>query len=1048
MHADLIARGLLVVALSSALESMTPLPATALTVVQQQAGVVHGTVVDAGTGQPLASVQIHLDGTNRQTVTNESGGYIIADVPTGTYTVVATYIGYGTGRRDNVRVQTGQRVEVTFRLESTPLRLQDIVVTGLTDPTSGVKAPFVVGRVTAEDNVVPQLDALGALQGRVAGVSMARGGGQPGDDYDILLRSPTSIMRENSPMIVVDGVVLGTASLRDFDAMDIESIEVVKGAAAASLYGSRAAPGVIQIRTKSGSHIPRGETHFTLHTEIGREEVPPDRRQLKATATNHPYLTNSNGDYINEAGAVVDVNNRVIKADRIADQPYRQTFDHFNALIRPGRLQTTTITMSQNADNTRFYGSAGMTEETGVIVHNNGLTRQNFRLNLDHWANSTLNLGMTAYYARTKRQEVADPNPLYGVSFMPPDFDMTAPGEDGMKYRAVPEGTVQQSNPLYNQFYNEAETRTSRFIGGLTGSYAPTPWLRFEGNVGVDRSDREADAFWPVGFEQYASEERLFGRIDRRMAQTETFTSGLNARLMHRLGSLTLRHHLRVLYELEDRESTSTVGRNLAVSGVRNLAVANDRQFSSSSQQIRSEGYSAATGFDYAGRFVGDVLVRRDGSSLFGPADRWKTYYRASLAYRLAEEQWWPFDIITEFKPRFSIGTAGGRPNFADRFETWTSSSGQVSKQTLGNESLRPEKATETEFGLDMILANRVSLQLTRAQSKVEDQLLPIPLPGVIGYTHQWKNAGTLEGSTYEATLEASLISRPGRRWTMNMTWDRTRHELTEFPFACYTDRPTGSTSRDVYYRCAGYSMGSIQGRKLLRSHRDLSALHSQSHNQFQVNDDGYLVAVGEGNSWKDGISKGLWGTEVVVDGRTYQWGRIIPAIDDEGAALVTEIGNSDPDFSLALGTRLEIGPVSIGALFDGTFGGTVYNYEKRLAYRDYHADYDQLGKPEERKKPVDYYASLISDTYVDYFLEDGSYLKLRELAVSYALTPPHVLQRIGMTGLELSLAARNIYTWTAYTGWDPEIGTLQRRIREGAYPHLRTVSLAVRADF
>src|SRR5690606_20951123 len=146
----------------------------------------------------------------------------------------------------------------------------------------------------------------------------------------------------------------------------------------------------------------------------------------------------------------------------------------------------------------------------------------------------------------------------------------------------------------------------SRFVGGLTGSFAPRPWLRVEGNIGVDRSDREGDAFWPVGFEQYASEERLLGRIDRRVSQTESLTGGFNVRLTHRLGDLSLRHHLRMLYELEDRESTSTVGRNLAVSGVHNLAVANDRQFSSSTQQVRSEGYSAATGFDYAGRLVGD----------------------------------------------------------------------------------------------------------------------------------------------------------------------------------------------------------------------------------------------------------------------------------------------------------------------------------------------------------------------------------------------------------------------------------------------------------
>jgi TonB-linked SusC/RagA family outer membrane protein len=1011
-------------------------------------GSITGRVFDASTGEPLASAQVVVEGTNRGAVTAGDGRFTIANVPAGTYAVTATYIGYGTERHQNVRVPTGGTIALEFAMHSTPLRLQEVVVAGMTDPTSGVRTPFVVGRVTMDDVVATQGDALGALQGRVAGVTMLRGGGEPGADFEVMLRTPTSIMRDNSPMVVVDGVILGNASLRDIDGLDIESIEVVKGAAAASLYGSRAAAGVIEIRTRTGSHLGRGQTQFTLQTELGRQELPPDRRRLKDITQHHPYLVNGNGDWVDATGQVVDFQNRVLKPDRIADQPYKQTYDHYDAIARPGLVSHTTLSMAQNTDATRFYASVRNTMEEGVLRHSDGLRRRSVRLNLDHWVTSGLNLGMTGHFSRSHRDDVAAPSPFYAVSFMPPDVDLTrADTESGLRYIAVPQPGIQQTNPLYNQFYNEAESTTSRFIGGFTATYTPLTWFRLEGNLGMDRSDQEQYSFWPIGFQQITTETLLRGQIDRRHYRVESVTGGVGARVLHHIGDLTLRHHLRALYELEDRESTISVGRDLAVSGVKNLAVANDRQFSSNSERVRSEGYSAATGFDYADRLVGDLVVRLDGSSLFGPDDRWNSYYRASAAYRLAQHDWWPIAAITEFKPRFSIGTAGGRPAFADRFETWTAGSGEVQKQTLGNTLLRPEKATEREAGVDIIFWNRVSVQLTRAHTKIEDQILPIPLPSVVGYSHQWRNAGTLEGTTYEASIEAMLLSRPGRRWTANLVWDRSRHMITDFPFACYTDNATG-TARDVYYRCAGHSLGSIMGQRVLRNHSQLSAIHANSHDQFQVNDDGFLVPVGAGNSWTDGLAKDLWGTTVTIDGRVYPWGEVMAAIDDEGNPLITQIGNTEPDFNIALGTRFDYGRLTVGALLDGMFGGTIYNYERRLAYRDYHADYDQAGKPDERKKPVDYYGKLISGTWLDYFLEDGTYLKLREIAASYRFDSVPLLERYGIRQAEVSLLARNLYTWTQYLGWDPEVGSLHRRIRDGDYPHPRTFTLGVRLDF
>lgn len=1026
--------------------SATTRRAPAVQLRSEDTGAVVGQVFDASTDEPLASVDIHLEGTNHRTLTNEEGRYIVTGVRPGTYNVVARFIGYGIGREENLRVVAGETVQLDFRLSITPLSLQQIVVTGLMDPTSGDRAPFVVGRVSADDIAVPSLDIIGALRGRVAGIRMSRGGGQPGDDYDVILRTPTSIMRSNRPMVVVDGIILGDASLRDFDGLDIESIEVVKGAAAASMYGSRAAPGVIAITTQRGGGLEQGETRFSFRSEAGIQAVPPDR--IRRIPQYHPYLTNEDGEFVNHNGEVVDPVYRVVKPDAISDVPYQQTFDHFGSLIRRGLMHTNTVSMSQNAQDTRFYASARNTTESGIMRHNDGLGRQSFRVNLDHWATSELHLGVTAYYGRSSRDDVADPNPFYDVMMMPPDVDLTLPDEEKRKrYIAIPQrGMHTRTNPLYVQYYNDAETHTSRFIGGLTAEYSPSSWLRFNSNVGFDRSDRETFRYWPVGFEQMLTETRLFGEIQRRHRNRRTASGNFGARILHQVGALTLRHHLRAVYELEGLENTTAIGRDLAAENTRSLDVASELLLRSNTSHIRSEGYSIATGFDYGGKLIGDVLFRIDGSSLFGPDDRWNPYYRASAAYRMAEEEWWPFEGITEFKPRFSIGTAGGLPRFSDRYETWTVREGEVRKHTLGNRLLRPEKATERELGLDVVFRDRVSLQLTRAESKVEDQLLPIPIPHVIGYSHQWNNAGTLEGTTYEATLEAALIARRDRGWSVSMTWDRSSHMITEFPFACYTDSPTGSASRDVFYRCAGYSLTAIYDRDILRGHGQLSAVHANSHGQFQVNDDGFLVPVGEGNNWTDGVAKGLWGTTVEIDDRLYEWGMPIYAIDDEGDPLHGEIGNSEPDFDFGLGTNVRIGNFSFGGLIDGSVGGLVYNYERRRAYQDFHPDFDQGDKPEDLKKPVHYYSAQVGR--VAPFIEDGTYMKLRELAGTYRFDVPGFLAAYGVSRTEISVMARNLYTWTRYTGWDPEVGTLHRRIREGAYPHMRTLSVGLRVDF
>src|ERR1043166_722724 len=244
--------------------------------------------------------------------------------------------------------------------------------------------------------------------------------------------------------------------------------------------------------------------------------------------------------------------------------------------------------------------------------------------------------------------------------------------------------------------------------------------------------------------------------------------------------------------------SFGATGTNFAVSGVPRIDAALTRGSSSSQRDVRAQGYFLTGGLDYSGKYIFDALVRRDGSSLFGPGEKWHTYYRGSAAYRMTQESWWPWQRVNEFKLRVSQGTAGTRPDFADQFETYTiSSNGTLAKAALGNRFLKPETAKETEFGLDMIFDNRFSLQLSRVSERTTDELVQIPLPGAVGFTTQWQNAGVVVGNTVEATLEAQLYQKGRTSWKMGLTFDRSRHHIAEFNRSCVR-------TATISYRCVG----------------------------------------------------------------------------------------------------------------------------------------------------------------------------------------------------------------------------------------------------
>jgi hypothetical protein len=262
---------------------------------------------------------------------------------------------------------------------------------------------------------------------------------------------------------------------------------------------------------------------------------------------------------------------------------------------------------------------------------------------------------------------------------------------------------------------------------------------------------------------------------------------------------------------------------------------------------------------------------------------------------------------------------------------------------------------------------------------------------------------------------------------------------------------------QDIFYMKNNTQYGSFWGTVWATSTDELPQATQQYASQFQVNDDGYLVWVGDGNTWKDGISKILWGTSKTLEGRTYGWGRPVQYIDETGNKL-HQMGTSVPDFSYSMTSSLRFKGASVYVMFDGQSGGDIYNHTRQWAARDDGSDdVDQYGKTDETKKPTIYYRDMYHvNAPNSWYVEKGTYLKLRELAVKYDLANLVDMRGVGISSLKLGIVGRNLLTWTDYRGFDPEVGrgggqlgsAVNARVDSYRYPNYRTFSFTLDLDF
>jgi TonB-linked SusC/RagA family outer membrane protein len=1015
--------------------------------VAQAQSVITGRVIDeSGNGVPAANVSVPTLGVGVGASTNATGDYTINfsnNVTTGQSLVLnVRRLGYSPQSR-NVTVTNGTITE-NFTLSQQARPLDEVIVSGVAEATSQRDLTISVGKVGEQQlKDVPPQNAVSALAGKISGVRVSQTQGLPGSTPAIRVRTSAVLgVGGNSPLFIVDGV-LSTNGIADINANDIESIEVVKGAASATAYGSTGANGVVNITTKRGKDSPEGKVSFLTRNEFGSGSIE-----------HWVPLNEHNPDSLVAGAFVLDpTGNRILKADHYADSPYPAgTYrNQLQTNLRSGQYVTNYGSISLRRANTNFTSSFSRDTDRGILPLIDGFKRQNVRLNVDQGVGSKADVSMSVLYGLSTTDQnpnVSGTSTFFALLQAPPDVNLTYPNGPGTtQYSpvmpAAATGGTARGNPLYdlaNRVYND---RRERIFGSFSARYRPFTWLAFDGAYGTDRLNERSTNFYDRGLLNTGNtdvETPGIGSLSLFSSADQSSNSTLGATAHFTLGSLRSTTRVSYLYE-EDRYNQFGAGfSKLLVASVPDLQSGDPTQISTGAttsliQNTRTQNGSVVENINFADRYLVQVLGRRDGSSLFGVDSRWNNFYQLSGAWRITQDIHIPG--FQELKVRAARGTAGLRPGFDYQYETYSLSGGQLSKNTIGNKLLKPAVQTENEVGVNASFLDRFDVEFVKSDRHTIGAflLVPLSLAQSGGFTSQWQNAARIGGRTFELQLNTRVIDRPSLSYNFTLTGERSRQKIDELGRAPFRVG-SGDQNQAIFFYKAGETMGVIYGQRWVTDPAQLK------DNPLNANIDVSLYTV---NS--DGL--------VVLKSCLSQLcERPIAYVDTKGKNNV-KIGDVNPDYTFGFANTVRAGGFTLYGLLDGTHGGNIYNFTKHWMFQDMRqAAIDQSGKTQ--KHTIDYYTvglynALEPDSY---FVEDGSYVKLRELSLSYNFAQRFVrslpFMRTGQS-LKLALIGRNLKTWTNYSGFDPEAssnGDFNFRIDGFRYPAFRQLTGQIEIGF
>ena len=1001
---------------------------------------VSGSVKD-NQGDPLVGASIIIPGTSRAVITDLEGKFSFV-LPPQARVMVVDYLGM---KREYVMISTSDKYEVAMQPGGDTL--DEVVVVGY-----GVqKKADITGAVTSissndiDRNIGGGIEV--ALQGKIPGLNIVTNSGEPGSGSTITLRGASSINGSSEPLYIIDGVPVESANistiggdatfspLAAINPADIESIDVLRDAASAAIYGSRAANGVVIITTKGGNEI-----------SIKRPTVTVAHRSGFAVISNHLSLMNASQfrDAYSDARDNQGTNVTYPWVTNFGHPLFRYSTDWQKIMYRPSYQRKTDLSCNGSTDKIS-YGLSGTYQNQDPVMIGTKHTMFSFRANFSYRLTKWLTGGTRLTYSNIDYYRVMSGQSNFSgavrsVTSAPPVF---APYDEDGNVKDMLYGNFFK-NPLaiatkYPIRYKEWSIRVNQYL-----KFHIAKDLSFKTSGSMDLRNNTQKSYFPKEYDNNGIDIYRFRSTDYQKFLWE------NTLEYHKkFKKSMLDAVLGCSYQFNTSYMNNMVGKNFI--DEKQIVIQNASVWSTvvqSSSAFSLHSYFGRVNYTYDDKYLFTATLRTDGSSRFGEDKRFGLFPSASIGWRFSQETFMlPLKrVLSNAKIRASVGRTGsqtvGDYTWRGSYETTSSRyDGNVAiiNSVLSNSSLGWETTTQYNVGLDLsFYQGRIEFTFDGYIKDTEDLLFKTPIPSYTGFVNRSENFGSIRNRGLEFSLQTVNVERDDWYWSTNFNISFNRNKITSLSYGedvIYTTNEVYSLAR------VGEPMGVFYGWK--------------AEGVYSLDAD---------NKWVDPVSgeerKVLKGS---LTGDAFGGGDMIwKDIDDNGIINDDDrmiIGDPNPDFIGGFGSTLTWKGLTLNAFFSFSYGNDIINCQKRLRYKcatltnfetqalaRWRKDGDQTDFPMLRYgDPMDNFRCST------FSIEDGSYLRLKDISLAYTL-PRKITRKIGMQSMTFSLSASNVLTWTNYTGYDPEVNTstsnLMSGLDNGAFPKSRVFSAGVNIVF
>ncbi len=1025
-----------------------------LTAVTFGQATVQGTVIEARTGDTLPGVNVVVQGTNIGASTNVDGEFVINNVEPGTYTLQAKFVGFAT-QSEEITVSSGETTTVNFELRQSSVNLDEVVVTGAGGPVEKRKLGNSIGSIDSEDlETSPINNFSDVIQGREPGLVGLPSGGATGEGSRIRIRGSASLSQSNEPLIYIDGVRADNAGgfgglvgndggspsrLDDINPDMIERVEVLKGAAAATLYGTEASNGVIQIFTKQGAVLDQPQFDFNISNAAityPRDIIEPN--------TGYP-MNQSQADGMNTVYGTDLVPYELHQEDFIEEMfevGHRQTY---SASVRGGNPGITYNVSARWSNEDGPYAAdqwPGLPEDTDARITDTNKKVQ-FNSNMNIYPSDKLVFQISTGYTDTKHSTW----PLNNNTESPTSLVMLSKMQ-----RALPNdysgsgvfATVAEATQL------TFDQSVQHFNGSFNANYTPLEFLTLDATFGVDFVNQFSEFTRPFGWNiDGFAQTNVFGErnySDRNnMEITGDFKGTMNNTLSPKFES-TFIVGAQAFISSESITSGEAIG--FPGPGITVANAADQQTLDEVVVENVNAGIFAQEQIGFNDYLFGTVGARLDANSAFGSDFSFVVYPKASLSFIPTDAPFWEVSddgFINSLQIRTAIGQSGLQPGAFDALTTYSSfsstSGAGVAPQNLGNPELKPEISTEWELGTEMsLLGGRMGFEATYWNRQVTDALVARQFPVSGGFINtQLDNVGEVSGQGIEVSLQGTPVST--QDWQVDLFANTAYlYEKVESLGGAPPIKVGGSYTRHRNFIIEGYAPGTHFGAKLMDVPEGSLPVDLNGDGQPDTEQE-LLTILGNKSAQTSGTAADLPASTSSV---------LLVDEDGDGDLYDHFLGKPFPDFSGSFGGGVNYKQFSMNFMFEYQFG----NYYVNNLGKAFRSANPAIGRntPATARLDRDYATGGVDENYnpqnsgevrldalKDWignylglapfqglnFVEKADWLRFREVSLTYNV-PSETLSGMGIRKLSVTGAARNLALWTAFNG-DPEVNEVGR---------------------